>query len=222
MQELRRQLETGGEALNQRLGRGCGSPSVLRVRIEGPAILRAAFASLLGGFPQVTYCEDHPMAVVLVGDDWEERAAAHWAQGTDASTLVLLTNRLTSLNAAQRRGISVLVHEAEPVAELLRAIVAAARHQPFHSPLLLQSMMLSIQQAPVTPPTVKLDDGAVRLSEREREVALQAAAGLSNQEIAARLEISHATVRFHLHNVFQKLEIQRRGELVRFVIPGSY
>jgi DNA-binding NarL/FixJ family response regulator len=52
------------------------------------------------------------------------------------------------------------------------------------------------------------------LSEREREVARLAAAGLSDMNIAERLGISEGTVGRHLHNIFRKLGANSRWELV--------
>ena len=51
------------------------------------------------------------------------------------------------------------------------------------------------------------------LSAREREVMLLAAEGLSNKEIARRLEISDSTVRVHLHCIYWKLRIRNRTML---------
>jgi DNA-binding CsgD family transcriptional regulator len=51
------------------------------------------------------------------------------------------------------------------------------------------------------------------LSPREREISLQAVQGMSNAEIAAALELSIATVKFHLSNIFEKLGIVRRSQL---------
>lgn len=45
------------------------------------------------------------------------------------------------------------------------------------------------------------------LSAREQEVLRLVAAGLSNQEIAARLTLAPGTVKRHLHNIFGKLEV---------------
>jgi two-component system nitrate/nitrite response regulator NarL len=47
---------------------------------------------------------------------------------------------------------------------------------------------------------------------REREIARLLAEGLSNKEIARSLRISSATVKNHVHNVLEKLQIHRRGE----------
>ncbi|MEN6325733.1 MAG: LuxR C-terminal-related transcriptional regulator [Syntrophomonas sp.] len=51
------------------------------------------------------------------------------------------------------------------------------------------------------------------LTAREREVALLAAQGLRNSEIARQLMVTENTVRFHLRIVFQKLDIDRRARL---------
>lgn len=52
------------------------------------------------------------------------------------------------------------------------------------------------------------------LSEREREVAQLAAAGLRNKEIAQRLFISEETVKSHIRSIFNKTNIDRRSKLV--------
>lgn len=53
-----------------------------------------------------------------------------------------------------------------------------------------------------------------RLSRREYEVVRSVVSGMSNKELAARLQISTATVKAHLTHVFAKLGVQGRGELV--------
>jgi DNA-binding CsgD family transcriptional regulator len=52
-----------------------------------------------------------------------------------------------------------------------------------------------------------------RLTPAERAVALLAADGLENDEIAARLAVSRSTVRTHLRQIFSKLDITSRGKL---------
>jgi DNA-binding CsgD family transcriptional regulator len=52
------------------------------------------------------------------------------------------------------------------------------------------------------------------LSAREEEVLDLLARGLPNAEIAASLNVSENTVRFHLKNIYEKLNVTNRTEAV--------
>ena len=67
---------------------------------------------------------------------------------------------------------------------------------------------------PQTPALAKRGVVAV-LTRREREVASLAAGGLSNREIAERLVVSVRTVEHHLDHVYEKLAVNRRGQLAQ-------
>ena len=54
----------------------------------------------------------------------------------------------------------------------------------------------------------------LELSRRELEILGLMAQGLSNQEIAAKLFISLSTVKTHIQNLFQKLDVKRRTQAV--------
>jgi two-component system, NarL family, nitrate/nitrite response regulator NarL len=51
------------------------------------------------------------------------------------------------------------------------------------------------------------------LTRRERQVAELIRSGLSDKEIARQLNISVATTKSHVHNLFGKLSLQRRGQV---------
>ena len=57
---------------------------------------------------------------------------------------------------------------------------------------------------------------ATLLTPREIEVVSMVAKGFSNKEIGSHLCIAEGTVKIHLHNIYEKLKINRRAELVRF------
>jgi DNA-binding NarL/FixJ family response regulator len=55
------------------------------------------------------------------------------------------------------------------------------------------------------------------LTPRETEVAQMVAQGLRNKAIAERLSISEGTVKIHLHNIYEKVKVNGRLELVLWV-----
>jgi DNA-binding NarL/FixJ family response regulator len=52
------------------------------------------------------------------------------------------------------------------------------------------------------------------LTPRELEIVRMVAAGLRNKGVAARLGISEGTVKVHLHNIYEKLGVEGRVELL--------
>jgi DNA-binding CsgD family transcriptional regulator/tetratricopeptide (TPR) repeat protein len=61
--------------------------------------------------------------------------------------------------------------------------------------------------------------GAATLTPAQERVARLAASGLTNKQIAGQLYVSVAAVEFHLRNVFRKLSISSRGELLGVLPP---
>ena len=60
--------------------------------------------------------------------------------------------------------------------------------------------------------------GSVRITPREQEVVSLIAAGLSNKEIAARLNLATHTVKSHVHNVLEKLALHTRLQIAAFAL----
>jgi two-component system nitrate/nitrite response regulator NarL len=52
------------------------------------------------------------------------------------------------------------------------------------------------------------------LTPRELEIVRLAAEGLRNREIAERLSITEGTVKIHLHNIYEKLGVNGRSQLI--------
>lgn len=60
------------------------------------------------------------------------------------------------------------------------------------------------------------DSGWESLTKTERKVAEQVASGLTNRQVASQLFVSPHTVGFHLRQIYRKLEIRSRIDLVRY------
>lgn len=56
-----------------------------------------------------------------------------------------------------------------------------------------------------------------RLTERERDVLVLAYHGLTNPDIAEKLFISRHTVKRHMHNIFEKLDVSTRAEMMHLI-----
>jgi len=54
------------------------------------------------------------------------------------------------------------------------------------------------------------------LTPREIEIVRLVRRGLSNRQIAETLHLAEGTVKVHLHNIYEKLSVQRRGQLIAF------
>ena len=97
--------------------------------------------------------------------------------------------------------------------QLLAALQAVA------SGLVVLHPAMANGRAPAGPVSrTVLDELAESLTAREREVLQMLAAGLSNKEIAARLNISDHTAKFHVASILGKLGAASRTEAVSLAI----
>jgi two-component system nitrate/nitrite response regulator NarL len=54
---------------------------------------------------------------------------------------------------------------------------------------------------------------ATALTHRERQIVGLVSEGLSNKQIGRRLNVTDGTVKVHLHNIFEKLQVSNRTAL---------
>jgi DNA-binding NarL/FixJ family response regulator len=59
------------------------------------------------------------------------------------------------------------------------------------------------------------------LTERERQILERVAAGDSNKEIGAQLNVSEKTVKHHMTNILQKLQVRNRVEAALLARAGE-
>jgi DNA-binding NarL/FixJ family response regulator len=87
----------------------------------------------------------------------------------------------------------------------------AAVHTAANSPLAPGGDAIIV----ASPSTFRDSAEADGLSERELEVLLMVARGMSNQQIATSLHLSEATIKRHLANIYPRIGVSCRGEAVR-------
>ncbi|MFI5080314.1 MAG: response regulator [Streptosporangiales bacterium] len=138
--------------------------------------------------------------------------------------------------AALRAGASgFLVKDIEPE-ELLQAVRVVARGDALLAPSVTRSLIAAFARQPAQAPTARAAGagagpgapgassgdaravarqvGLASLTDREREVVALVAAGLSNDEIAARLVVSPLTAKTHVSRSMTKLAARDRAQLV--------
>ena len=94
----------------------------------------------------------------------------------------------------------------------LRAVAQGAEILP---PALTNTLFSQIARGTVSGNSASLFE-SVRLTGRERQVVELLGEGLSNKEIAARLQIAVHTVKSHVHNVLEKLALRSRLEVAAY------
>jgi len=130
---------------------------------------------------------------------------------------------------ALRAGASGFLLKDVPPADLIAAIRTVARGDAVVSPRITRRLL---EEYAHTLPDLGADDGRdgsggtehpalASLTEREREVLLAIADGLSNAEIAERLYVSEATVKSHIGRLLAKLGLRDRVQAVVFAFQSG-
>lgn len=109
-------------------------------------------------------------------------------------------------------GASAYLVKSASLEELVSAVRAAAR-----TPCAENTVV-------VVPRVVldNLDERAEGLSGRQMDILLLAARGLSNRQISASLHIAEATVKRHLANIYNKIEVGSRSEATQKAISEGW
>jgi DNA-binding NarL/FixJ family response regulator len=122
---------------------------------------------------------------------------------------------------ALRTGASgFLVKDTEPV-ELLRGVRAVAAGDALLSPSVTRRVIGEFATAGGRGRPANAPQELGQLTDREREVMVLVAEGLSNDEIAARLVISPATAKTHVSRTMIKLGARDRAQLVVYAYEAG-
>ncbi|MEV4169496.1 response regulator transcription factor [Nonomuraea sp. NPDC049709] len=121
--------------------------------------------------------------------------------------------------SAVKAGAAGFLLKDVPPADLVTAIRVVHAGESVVSPSTLRRMLDRFAaQLPTDGP---LAAAAGELTPREREVLLMVARGLSNMEIAGRLEVAEATVKTHLGRVLAKLGLRDRAQVVVYAYEAG-
>ncbi|MEU4835725.1 response regulator transcription factor [Streptosporangium sp. NPDC023615] len=113
---------------------------------------------------------------------------------------------------ALRLGADGFLLKDTPPPKMIEAVRAVARGEPVLSPDVARRVIAAAtgRSEPQRPDARR---EMARLTEREREVAVEVARGGSNAEIAERLHMSVATVKANVTRIFAKLETENRVQV---------
>ena len=159
------------------------------------------------------------------------RAITASAAGDGTRVLILTTFDLDEYAfSALRAGASGFLLKDVPPAELVAAIRTVARGDAVVSPRITRRLLeeyahtlpdLAAGAEAPADATAEENPALASLTEREREVLLAVADGLSNAEIAERLYVSEATVKSHVGRLLAKLGLRDRVQAVVFAFQSG-
>jgi two-component system, NarL family, nitrate/nitrite response regulator NarL len=117
--------------------------------------------------------------------------------------------------SAAAGGYGVILKDVAPeiLVQSLRQVAAGQRLLPGLS---------SDQAVPREQGNVAIRENVLAvLTDRERQIMRLVSEGLSNKAIGRRLNIADGTIKVHLHNIYQKLEINNRTVLAALAISQN-
>jgi DNA-binding NarL/FixJ family response regulator len=169
------------------------------------------------------------MDVRMPGMDGIKATASIIEAGPASKVLILTTFDLDQyVFAGLKAGASGFMLKDAPPAELLAAIRTVAGGEAVLAPTATRRLI--DQFAPLLPDPGKQQDRDAMLSkltDRERTVFAELAAGRSNREIAIELHLSEGTVKIHVGRILTKLGLRDRVQAVvlayesGLITPGS-
>lgn len=159
-----------------------------------------ALEGILGADPDIALID-----MRLPGGDGVEIIRELRARKCPTRCLVLTTfpDEAAFFQAVVAGACGYMLKEA-PAGELLEACRGAAKGVSLFDPGTLQDLRERIQQAPAE------DDLLAQLTPQERRILQFVAEGMTNREIAGKLDLAEKTVRNYVSNVLMKMNMKNR------------
>lgn len=103
----------------------------------------------------------------------------------------------------------------EQLYELIRAVM---RNETVLSPAIAGRLMREFREGAGSRRTVLPEEDGPGLTRREIQIMHLVSQGLSNKEIGVRLSITEGTVKNHVHNALEKLQLENRIQAAAYVV----
>jgi len=132
------------------------------------------------------------------------------------SRIVVLTifDNLRYVQALSKLGIDAYIHKTSSAQELVATIVALLMREPKGENTVVSMPRGSLE---------RMGNGPMgTLSERETEVLVHVARGLSNYQIATEMHLAKSTVKRHLANIYEKVGVGSRSEATRVALQEMW
>lgn len=202
-----------------------GDPRLIRIVIvDDHPMAQAGTRHFLNAYPDmeligaassgeeaITLCKQLQPDIVLmdvVMPGMDGIAATRAVKQECPNTRVIVMTSFSEGDVVQRAlqaGASGYLLKNATATELAQAVRNAHRGQPVMAPEATEALIQSMREG---------DNLGHDFTEREREVLALLAQGHSNPQIAERLCVSTATVKFHIGGIFAKLGVATRAEAI--------
>jgi DNA-binding NarL/FixJ family response regulator len=130
--------------------------------------------------------------------------------------MLTVSEEEADLYEAVKNGASGYLLKDASIDEVAQAVALVADGQSLISPSMATKLLDEFKQMSVV--GRRQDVAAPRLTDRELEVLRLVARGLNNRDIARELFISENTVKNHVRNILEKLQLHSRMEAVMYAV----
>lgn len=138
-------------------------------------------------------------------------------EASPSTKIVMLTvsDEEADLYEAVKNGASGYLLKDSSIEEVAQGIRVVAEGQSLISPSMAAKL---IHEFKTMSKPDRSEGPALKLTERELDVLRLVAKGLSNRDVAHRLAISENTVKNHVRNMLEKLQLHSRMEAVMYAV----
>lgn len=137
-------------------------------------------------------------------------AIAYWHEGEKARACTSLAKALKI--ASTQNYFRLFLDDIKRLSPILASIEASAKGASYQS--FLQVLSSKRGSADANAVVAGLTEGLDALTAKESAIMKKVEQGLTNKDIAAELYISEGTLKWHLHNIYSKLQVKNRSSAV--------